>query len=79
MTTRSSDLTLNNLAFSFVLQLEWSTADRLIKHDVDAQDDEAEFYDADYDEVKLIESGVALALIMTTMMVMMKITTKRSC
>ena len=41
VTTRSLDSTLNNLAFSFVLQLEWST-DRLIKHDVDAQDDEEE-------------------------------------
>ena len=85
VTTRSLDSTLNILAFSFVLQLEWSTADRLIKHDVDAQDDDeaGEFYDADYDddEVKLAESGAALIMtmpimnMMIMMMVMMIMTT----
>ena len=88
MTTRSLDSASNILAFSFVLELEWST-DRLINHDVDAQHDEEEGKfenndvdncDNEYDDNEVKFDAAALALIQTIlMMVMMKITTKRSC
>ena len=88
MTTRSLDSASNILAFSFVLELEWST-DRLINHDVDAQHDEEEGkfentdvdnYEDYYDDDEVKFPATALALIQTMMMmVMMKITTKRSC
>ena len=58
----------------------------LINHDVDAQDDDEEFENTDvdiyedyYDDNEVKFNAAALALIQTIMMmVMMKITTKRS-